>query len=86
MIEAKDLREHGMARHGHKGPARPVGLRGGAAALNALGVGWAVDGQLLTPVELGEGHCATCFAEGGEDGGRGLCAPGLGTTGLRPLP
>ena len=44
MIEAKDLREHGMARHGHKGPARPVGLRGGAAALNALGVRMVVEG------------------------------------------
>jgi formylmethanofuran dehydrogenase subunit E len=64
MIDPKDFLEHGLALHGHKCPAMPMGLRVGAAALNALGVGRAPDGQLLALVELGEDHCATCFADG----------------------
>ena len=64
MIEAKDFYDHGLALHGHKCPAMPMGLRVGAAALNALGVERAADGQLLALVELGEDHCATCFADG----------------------
>jgi formylmethanofuran dehydrogenase subunit E len=32
--------------------------------MNALGVERAKDGQLLALVELGEDHCATCFADG----------------------
>lgn len=64
MIEPKDYYEHGLALHGHLCPAMPMGLRVGAAALNALGVERAADGQLLALVELGEDHCATCFADG----------------------
>jgi len=64
MIEAKDYFETGLALHGHKCPAMPMGLRVGAAALNALGVERAKDGQLLALVELGVNHCATCFADG----------------------
>ena len=63
-IEAKDFFDLGMALHGHKCPAMPMGLRVGAAAMNALGVERAPDGQLLALVELGEDHCATCFADG----------------------
>ena len=37
MIEAKDFYEDGLALHGHKCPAMPMGLRVGAAALIALG-------------------------------------------------
>jgi formylmethanofuran dehydrogenase subunit E len=64
MIDPKDYYEHGLALHGHKCPAMPMGLRVGAAAMNALGVERAKDGQLLALVELGEDHCATCFADG----------------------
>jgi formylmethanofuran dehydrogenase subunit E len=64
MIKASDYYEHGLALHGHKCPAMPMGLRVGAAAMNALGVERAKDGQLLALVELGDDHCATCFADG----------------------
>jgi len=64
MINPKDYYEHGLALHGHKCPAMPMGLRVGAAAMNALGVERAKDGQLLALIELGEDHCATCFADG----------------------
>lgn len=64
MIDAKDYYEAGLVLHGHKCPAMPMGLRVGAAALNALGVERAKDGQLEAIVELGEDHCATCFADG----------------------
>ncbi|MCX6568190.1 MAG: FmdE family protein [Candidatus Aminicenantes bacterium] len=64
MINPKDDYEHGLAVHGHKCPAMPMGLRVGAAAMNALGVERAKDGQLLALLELGEDHCATCFADG----------------------
>ena len=41
-----------------------MGLRAGAAAMNALGVDRANDGQLIAIVDLGVEHCATCFADG----------------------
>jgi len=64
MTEARDYLEAGLVLHGHKCPAMPMGLRVGAAALNKLGVERAKDGQLMALVELGEEHCATCFADG----------------------
>ncbi|MDH7568754.1 MAG: FmdE family protein [Armatimonadota bacterium] len=64
MVDPKEYYEAGMQLHGHKCPAMPMGLRVGAAAMNALGVERAKDGQLLALVELGEDHCATCFADG----------------------
>jgi len=64
MIEAKDYYEVGLAFHGHKCPAMPMGLRVGAAAMDKLGVGRSPDGQLVALVELGDDHCATCFADG----------------------
>jgi formylmethanofuran dehydrogenase subunit E len=42
----------------------PMGLRVGAAAMNKLGVERAKDGQLIALVDLGEDHCATCYADG----------------------
>ncbi len=54
----------GQHFHGHKCPAMPMGLRVGAEAMNTLGVGRAQDGQLLALVEIGDDHCATCFADG----------------------
>mgnify|MGYP005832538405 CR=1 FL=1 len=64
MIQPQDFYETGLALHGHKCPAMPMGLRVGAAAMNALGVERAKDGQLVALVELGDDHCATCFADG----------------------
>ncbi len=42
----------------------PLGLRVGAAAMNALGVERSTDGQLIALVELGDEHCSHCFADG----------------------
>ena len=64
MVNPKDFLEAGLRLHGHKCPAMPMGLRAGAAAMNALNVERAKDGQLMALVELGEHHCATCFADG----------------------
>lgn len=64
MISPKDYYEYGLALHGHKCPAMPMGLRAGAAAMNALGVERAKDTELLALVEVGEYHYATCFADG----------------------
>jgi formylmethanofuran dehydrogenase subunit E len=64
MFDAKDWLEFGQKFHGHKCPAMPMGLRVGAAAMNALGVERAKDGQLVAFVDLGEDHCATCYADG----------------------
>ncbi len=64
MINPKEYLETGFALHGHKCPAMPLGLRAGAAAMNALGVERAKDGQYLALVELGEAHCSHCLADG----------------------
>jgi len=64
MIDPKTYFEAGLTLHGHKCPAMPMGLRVGAAAMNKLGVERAKDGQLMALVEIGENHCATCFADG----------------------
>ena len=64
MVQSKDYYEAGLALHGHKCPAMPLGLRTGEAAMNALGVARAKDGELVAILELGEKHCATCFADG----------------------
>ena len=64
MIDPKDWLEFGQKFHGHKCPAMPMGLRVGAAAMNALGVDRAKDGQLVAFVDLGDDHCATCYGDG----------------------
>ncbi len=64
MINPKDWLEFGQKFHGHKCPAMPMGLRVGAAAMNALGVERAKDSQLVAFVDLGDDHCATCFGDG----------------------
>lgn len=64
MTNPQTFLEPGLILHGHKCPAMPLGLRVGAAAMNKLGVERARDGQLMALVELGEDHCATCFADG----------------------
>ena len=64
MTDPKEWLEFGQKFHGHKCPAMPMGLRIGAAALNALGVERAMDGQVVAFVDLGDDHCATCYADG----------------------
>ncbi len=64
MVNPKEWLEFGQKFHGHKCPAMPMGLRVGAAAMNKLGVDRAKDGQLIAFIEIGEDHCATCFADG----------------------
>jgi formylmethanofuran dehydrogenase subunit E len=54
----------GLLLHGHKCPAMPMGLRAGMAALDALGVERAADGQLTALIEIDSEHCATCYADG----------------------
>jgi len=60
----QDLLDLGLRFHGHKCPAMPMGLRTGLAAMEALGLERAADGQLQALVEIDEDHCATCFADG----------------------
>jgi formylmethanofuran dehydrogenase subunit E len=59
-----ELFKAGLLLHGHKCPAMPMGLRAGLAALDALGVERAKDGQLIALVEIDADHCATCYADG----------------------
>ena len=63
-VNPNEYLEMGQKFHGHKCPAMPSGLRVGAAAMNKLGVDRSKDGQLLAILELGDNHCATCFADG----------------------
>jgi formylmethanofuran dehydrogenase subunit E len=64
MINAADFYEVGLAFHGHKCPAMPLGLRAAAAAMNALGVERARDKELLLVAETGDDHAAACFTDG----------------------
>jgi formylmethanofuran dehydrogenase subunit E len=64
MVNPKEWLEFGQKFHGHKCPAMPMGLRVGAAALNKLGIERAKDGQIIALVDLGDDHCATCYADG----------------------
>ena len=64
MDKNDELYKVGLALHGHKCPAMPLGLRAGLAAMEALGVKKAPDGQLTALVEIDRNHCSTCFADG----------------------
>jgi formylmethanofuran dehydrogenase subunit E len=64
MIDAKEFLKAGQHLHGHKCPAMPMGLRAGAAAMNALAVARARDKDLVAILELGEDHCSHCFGDG----------------------
>ncbi len=64
MDRNDELYKAGLLLHGHKCPAMPMGLRAGQAALKALGVERAMDGQLSALVEIDSDHCATCYADG----------------------
>ena len=64
MVDAKDFFDVGLAFHGHKCPAMPLGLRAAAAAMNTLGVERARDKELHVISETGKGHAAGCFLDG----------------------
>ena len=64
MNQNDELYKAGLLLHGHKCPAMPMGLRAGQAALDQLGVERAKDGQLMAFIEIGQDHCATCYADG----------------------
>lgn len=64
MIDAREFLKAGQQLHGHKCPAMPLGLRAGAAAMNALAVARSKDKELSVLLELGDAHCAHCFADG----------------------
>ncbi len=64
MINASEFLEIGMTFHGHKCPAMPLGLRAGAAAMNALGVERSQDKELVLVAETGDDHAAGCFVDG----------------------
>jgi formylmethanofuran dehydrogenase subunit E len=64
MDRNNEIFKAGLLLHGHKCPAMPMGLRAGIAALEALGVERAADGQLTALVEIDSDHCATCYADG----------------------
>ena len=64
MNRNDELYKVGLALHGHKCPAMPLGLRAGLAAMEALDVQHAPDGQLTALVEIDRNHCSTCFADG----------------------
>ena len=63
-MDHQKLLEMGLAFHGHKCPAMPMGLRASLAAMEKLGVERTGDGALVALVEIDESHCATCFADG----------------------
>lgn len=54
----------GLAFHGHKCPAMPMGLRAGLTAMKILGVKRAPDKELSLVSETGKGHAAGCFLDG----------------------
>lgn len=64
MIDPKEFLSAGQHLHGHKCPAMPMGLRAGAAAMNALAVARSKDKELLAILELGDDHCSHCFGDG----------------------
>jgi len=64
MLDAKKFIEVGLAFHGHKCPAMPLGLRAAVAALNVLDVERAKDKELYIISETGKGHAAGCFLDG----------------------
>ena len=64
MKELEQILETGIAFHGHRCPAMPMGLKAGLAAMKALGVEHAKDKELFVESETGKGHAAGCFLDG----------------------
>ncbi len=64
MMYASDFLGLGLKFHGHKCSAMPLGLRAGAAAMNALGVERSQDKELMMLAETADDHAAGCFVDG----------------------
>jgi formylmethanofuran dehydrogenase subunit E len=64
MYNEKELYKLGLAFHGHRCPAMPLGLRAAIAAMEVLGVERAKDKELFVISETGKGHAAGCFLDG----------------------
>jgi formylmethanofuran dehydrogenase subunit E len=64
MIDPSLFLDTAVALHGHQCPGMVLGLRLGAAAMNALGVARDTDTELLAMLELGDDHCTHCLADG----------------------
>ncbi len=64
MNNEKELFQVGLAFHGHKCPAMPLGLRAAIEAMKVLGVERAQDKELYVISETGKGHAAGCFLDG----------------------
>jgi formylmethanofuran dehydrogenase subunit E len=64
MIDPRLFLDTAVALHGHRCPGMVLGLRLGAAAMNALGVPRDADNELLAMLELGDDHCTHCLADG----------------------
>lgn len=64
MKDLEKILEIGVAFHGHRCPAMPMGLKAGLAAMKALGVEHAKDKELFVESETGKGHAAGCFLDG----------------------
>lgn len=60
----KALLELGIAFHGHKCPAMPLGIRVGLAAMKALDVKRAANKELYCICETGPAHATMCFVDG----------------------
>jgi len=60
----ESLLELGIAFHGHKCPAMPLGIRAGLAAMKALGVARAGNKELYCMCEAGPAHATMCFVDG----------------------
>lgn len=54
----------GIAFHGHRCPAMPLGIRAGLAAMKVLDVERSQDKELSVRAETGKGHAAGCFLDG----------------------
>ncbi len=64
MVHSREYLDDALRFHGHKCPAMPLGLRAAETAMNRLGVERTGGKDLLALVELGEDHCAHCYADG----------------------
>ena len=64
MEKFESILQTGIAFHGHKCPAMPLGIRAGLAAMKVLGVERSQDKELSVLAETGKGHAAGCFLDG----------------------
>lgn len=64
MENFDSILQMGIAFHGHKCPAMPLGIRAGLAAMKALGVERSQDRELMVRAETGRDHVADCFLDG----------------------